>query len=81
MNLKILDSVWYVYNTYVKFNYDKIFPTNNIDIDTIILSMVDKNTLINLSTVNKYFSNIIDNNSFWYKGLTLNRKRFTFLEA
>jgi len=65
MNIKILDSVWYVYNKYVKFNYDKIFPTNNVDIDTIILSVVDKNTLISLSTVNKYLAEIINNKSFW----------------
>lgn len=46
-------------------DYSKIFPTNNIDIDTIILSTVDKETLISLSTVNKYLANIIINNNFW----------------
>jgi hypothetical protein len=46
-------------------DYSKIFPTNNIDIDTIILSIVNKETLISLSTVNKYLNNIIMNNSFW----------------
>lgn len=48
-----------------KTDYSKIFPTNNIDIDTIILSIVNKETLISLSTVNKYLANIIISNNFW----------------
>lgn len=46
-------------------DYSKIFPTNNIDVDTIILCNVDKKTLHSLLTVNKYLANIIVNNSFW----------------
>ena len=49
----------------VKTDYSKIFHTNNIDIDTIILSIVNKETLISLSTVNKYLANIIISNNFW----------------
>jgi len=48
-----------------KIDYSKIFPTNNIDIDPIILSIVNKETLISLSTVNKYLANIIISNNFW----------------
>jgi len=75
MNLEILGGIvlffgtfCYTYNKYIKsnkFNYDKIFPTNNLDIDMMILSTVNKETLINLSVVNKYLTNIITNNSFW----------------
>lgn len=48
-----------------KNDYSKIYPINNVDIDTIILATVDKKTLINLSIVNKYLANIITNRYFW----------------
>ena len=46
-------------------DYSKMFPIKNVDIDTVILSIVNKETLISLSTVNKYLSNIIISNPFW----------------
>lgn len=62
-----------VSNKFNKFNklindttdYSKIFPTNNVDVDSIILSIVNKETLISLSTVSKYLADIITNKSFW----------------
>ena len=62
--------IWGTYNffnkSYVKY-FNKsyvIFPTYMVDIDTIILSFVDKEILSHLS-VNKYLANIIDSPYFW----------------
>lgn len=75
MNLKVLGgivlfsgSIWYLYNKYIKSTISSIFnifPTNNVDIDTVILSMVDKEILVSLFRVNKYLTNIINTKSFW----------------
>lgn len=54
-----------IYNFITQDNYCDIFPTHCLDVDTIILSFVDKEILISLSTVNHYFAYIIKNKYFW----------------
>jgi hypothetical protein len=63
-------TLWYVNRIFNNFNkhtndYSKIFPTYHIDIDKMILSVANKETLISLSTVSKYLNNVINDNSFW----------------
>ncbi len=56
--------IWGTCKFFNKPYHVKVFPTYMIDIDTIILSFVDKEILYHLS-VNKYLTNIIENPYFW----------------